>query len=184
MWMIANESDLARVWMTQGKPVSISTKTPQTTLSHQDWAYKHNCSELWLIMYEVPTRGFHHPPCVSTCSSNSHPVLKLQAPEPTPQSSWFRIIVRKGFLEEKEFWNPLAGMAPENASNQGGASKWEQAQLRGAPMHILLDVSLPDLPPSIHTGQKQTVNLYPVLGVVQKFPFGKVCYFQIPVLNH
>ena len=184
MWMIANESDLARVWLTRGKPVSISTKTTQTTLSYQDWAYKHNCSELWLSMYEVPTRGFHHPPWVSTFSSNSHPVLKMQAPKPTPQSSWFRIIARKGFLEEKEFGDTLAGMAPEDASNQGRASKWEQARLRGAPMHVLLGVSLPDLPPSIHPGQKQTVNFCPVLGVAQKFPFDKVCYFQILVLNH
>ena len=90
-----------------------------------------NWSELRLIMYVVPTGA-------STLSQHLLQrliqVLKMQAPKPTLQSSWFRIVARGASWRRKtSSRNTPAGMTPKDASSQGGDSRGEQGKPHGAP---------------------------------------------------
>jgi len=107
----------------------------------------------------------------------------MQAPKPTLQSSWFRIVARGAFWRRKTSGrNTPAGMTPQMHPAREGIP-WENRGSRvGLPR--VLDMPQPDLPPGLRTSQEQTVNLCPAFGGVQKFPLNTVCYFQMLVLSH
>ena len=176
--MIANKSSLARAWMTQGKLVSISTKTTQAPLSFwvcraTAWSYGSLCT--W---YQQRL-----PPWVSTCSSDSPRYWKCRPPSRLSRALGSELLPeglsggeRLQVGTHQQEWHPRMHPAREGIP-------WENRGSRvGLPR--VLDMPQPDLPPGLRTSQEQTVNLCPAFGGVQKFPLNTVCYFQMLVLSH